>query len=111
MLCRQQIKRVQKHVEALDAIKIKNATPRAKDQPRPPQHPVQPQQRWESQQTRNPFQQQDHQQLLSQQQSVVVAAATTNWETFDLLTPFSATTTAASTASSTPHARFDWELF
>ncbi|KAJ8494237.1 hypothetical protein OPV22_015958 [Ensete ventricosum] len=107
-----QIKRVQKHVEALDAIKIKNATPRAKDQPRPPQHPVQPQQRWESQQTRNPFQQQDHQQqLLSQQQSVVVAAATTNWETFDLLTPSSATTTAASTASSTPHARFDWELF
>ncbi|CAL9104782.1 BAG family molecular chaperone regulator 1-like [Musa acuminata AAA Group] len=108
-----QIKRVQKYVETLDAIKIKNATPRAKDQPRPTQHPVQAQQRWELQQSRNPFQQQDHQQLLPQKQSVV---ATTNWETFDLLTPStptatSATTTAASTASSTPHARFDWDLF
>ncbi|KAJ8500166.1 hypothetical protein OPV22_010718 [Ensete ventricosum] len=109
---RMQIKRVQKYVETLDAVKIKNAMPRAKVQPskeqtqqrrdvQPPQHPIQQQKR-ESQPTQKPYQQQNH----LQQPRVVV---TTKWETFDSL--FMPSTSTSTAASSAPHARFDWEPF
>ncbi|CAL9111981.1 unnamed protein product [Musa textilis] len=112
---RMQVKRVQKYVETLDAVKIKNAMPRAKVQPskeQPQQHPTQPQnqqrhpiqqQKRDSQPTPRPYQQQN-----LQQPKVVV---TTKWETFDslLFTPSTSTSTAA--ASSAPHARLDWEPF
>ncbi|RWW05434.1 hypothetical protein BHE74_00006987 [Ensete ventricosum] len=100
------IKRVQKYVETLDAVKIKNAMPRAKVQPskeqtqqrrdvQPPQHPIQQQKR-ESQPTQKPYQQQNH----LQQPRVVV---TTKWETFDSL--FMPSTSTSTAASSAPHAR------
>ncbi|CAL9047597.1 BAG family molecular chaperone regulator 1-like [Musa acuminata AAA Group] len=112
---RMQIKRVQKYVETLDAVKIKNAMPRAKVQPskeQPQQHPTQPQnqqrhpiqqQKRDSQPTRRPYQQQN----LEQPQVVV----TTKWETFDSLLFVPSTSTSTAAASSAPHARFDWEPF
>ncbi|XP_042405793.1 BAG family molecular chaperone regulator 1-like [Zingiber officinale] len=116
---RQQIKRVQKHVETLDLIKLKNGQARKERQPQcqppqklhsPPQavlHSIQPQYQQQMQQPHNPFLQQNHhQQQPARSQSAF-------WEPFDLLTPSTSTPTSAttSTASSTPHASFDWKLF
>ncbi|CAL9104490.1 unnamed protein product [Musa textilis] len=124
---RMQIKRVQRYVETLDAIKIKNAMPRANGRPpaeeqpqwphqksHPPHHhqqqrgdaqnPVRPQHRPQVQQKKMHLQQ--PQNGLPQKPAVV----TTNWETFDsLFMPSTATPTSA--ASSAPHAKLDWELF
>ncbi|CAL9189452.1 unnamed protein product [Musa hybrid cultivar] len=99
---RLQVRRVQKYVETLDLIKIKNATPRANG------HVHHPQQQQQQQQQ----QYQQHQQRQQPPQPVVVTTA--NWDTFDsLFMPSTSTpaTTATSTASSTPTTRFDWELF
>ncbi|XP_010933885.1 BAG family molecular chaperone regulator 1 [Elaeis guineensis] len=87
---RMQERRVQKYVETLDVLKIKNALPRAANQRTPARQPQ------------------------KQQPSVVV---TTKWETFDSLfsptaVPSTATSaSASSTASSAATPRFDWELF
>ncbi|WOK95184.1 BAG family molecular chaperone regulator 1-like [Canna indica] len=137
---RMQIKRVQRYVETLDAIKIKKSTPRTNGQlsQQPPQFPLQnnKQNQHQMQEKRNlqrshhQFQQtrdlqhqkQDHRQKQLpkqqtnrqlQQQPQPPVVVTTNWETFDSLfaPPTSTPTTATSTASSTPHASFDWELF
>ncbi|XP_074582951.1 BAG family molecular chaperone regulator 1-like [Curcuma longa] len=113
-----QIKRVQKHVETLDLIKLKNGQARKEQPQRPPQklhsppqqavlHSIQPQYQQQMQQPHNPFLQQNHhQQQPARSQSAF-------WEPFDLLTPSTSTPTSAttSTASSTPHASFDWKLF
>ncbi|PKA46556.1 BAG family molecular chaperone regulator 3 [Apostasia shenzhenica] len=99
---RMQVKRVQKYVETLDLLKVKNATPKADREqvpPAPAQTPL------KNQSPASP-----------RRRSAVV---TTKWETFDSLfspaasTSASATTTGTSTAASsaTPTPRFDWELF
>lgn len=96
---RMQVKRVQKYVETLDVLKLKNAKPPNATEPaeqqkqkKPPPPPPQP-------------------------DPVIV---TTKWETFDsLFSPLASasSSTAASTATSTaassaaPTPRFDWELF
>lgn len=108
----EQIKRVQRYVETLDAIKIKNAMPRANGRPQAKEQP-----QWPHQKSHQPH---HHQQQMQQkkmhlqqpqnglpQQPVVV---TTNWETFDSLF-MPSTTTPTPAASSTPHAKLDWELF
>ncbi|URD95465.1 BAG domain-containing protein [Musa troglodytarum] len=130
---RTQIRRVQKYVETLDAIKIKNWMPRgngppAKEQPQWPQpmqqrrdsQPQQQQQKMHLQQSQNQYQHQNrHQPPQSQfqqqqqlnklpQQAVVLSSM--NWETFDSLFTTS-TSTPTAVATSTPHARLDWELF
>ncbi|XP_074572688.1 BAG family molecular chaperone regulator 2-like [Curcuma longa] len=113
---RLQIKRVQKYVETLDMIKIKNS--KAQQQNHQPQHQIQPQNQQQmhqngnlqQQQKQHPIQTQHQQQL--QQKKVVV---TTNWETFDSLfmpsTSAAAATAVSSVATPAPHPRFDWELF
>ncbi|CAL9087879.1 unnamed protein product [Musa textilis] len=132
---RTQIRRVQKYVETLDAIKIKNWMPRgngppAKEQPQWPQpmqqrrdsQPQQQQQKMHLQQSQNQYQHQNrHQPPQSQfqqqqqlnklpQQAVVLSSM--NWETFDsLFTTSTSTSTPTAVATSTPHARLDWELF
>jgi len=110
---RVQVKRVQKYVEALDAVLAKNATIARKsgakkqaEQPSPPARQQQPQ----SQRQRPQHPQQQQQQ-----------AQTTRWEMFDLLSSLpstssaSSTTTASSTASSggppPPTNKLDWMLF
>ncbi|RRT69608.1 hypothetical protein B296_00031799 [Ensete ventricosum] len=127
------IKRVQRFVETLDAIEIKNAMPRAnggppgKEQPQwPHQKSHQPhhhqQQMQQRRDTQNPVRPQHHPQMqqkkmhLQQPQNGLPqqpAVVTTNWETFDsLFMPSTATATPTSAASSTPHAtKLDWELF
>nr|AQX44254.1 hypothetical protein [Phalaenopsis equestris] len=105
---RMQVKRVQKYVERLDVIKLKNAIPKMYDEETPeaaapPPPPPQQRQRKKSSSSTQP-------------PSVIV---TTKWETFDsLFSPrasasTSSTTTASSTAASSaaPTPRFDWELF
>ncbi|RWW51597.1 hypothetical protein BHE74_00042036 [Ensete ventricosum] len=127
------IKRVQRFVETLDAIEIKNAMRRAnggppgKEQPQwPHQKSHQPhhhqQQMQQRRDTQNPVRPQHHPQMqqkkmhLQQPQNGLPqqpAVVTTNWETFDsLFMPSTATATPTSAASSTPHAtKLDWELF
>ncbi|KAG6467242.1 BAG family molecular chaperone regulator 2-like [Zingiber officinale] len=111
---RLQIKRVQKYVETLDMIKIKNA--KAQQPNHQPQHQVQTQNQQQMHQNGN-LQQQQHpihtqyQQQLQEKKVVV----TTNWETFDSLfmpsTSAAAATAVTSIATPAPHPRFDWELF
>lgn len=100
---RMQVRRVQKYVETLDVIKLKNAMPKAYNGEAPVAAPPQQRQKWQSSPSPQP-------------PSVIV---TTKWETFDsLFSPrasasTSATTTASSTAASSaaPTPRFGWELF
>ncbi|KAI0499877.1 hypothetical protein KFK09_018085 [Dendrobium nobile] len=100
---RMQVRRVQKYVERLDVIKLKNAMPKAYNGEAPVTATLQ--QRQKKQSCPSP-----------QPPSVIV---TTKWETFDsLFSPrasasTSTTTTASSTAASSaaPTPRFDWELF
>ncbi|XP_072976249.1 BAG family molecular chaperone regulator 3-like [Typha angustifolia] len=116
-----QVKRVQKYVETLDVIKVKNATPKANGQqinkPQPPPQP-QPQPQSQYKPPQPPQQQQQQQQQRRQFQQPAPAVVTTNWETFDLLSSLPSTSSATSTttmatyaASPTPTPRFDWELF
>ncbi len=76
-----QVKRVQKYVETLDAIKLKNAAPK-----------------W------------NHDQQINEAPPPVraAAAAPTHWEQFDLLSSMPSTSSAATAA---PFPRFDWDLF
>ncbi|CAL9210858.1 BAG family molecular chaperone regulator 1-like isoform X1 [Musa acuminata AAA Group] len=120
---RMQIKRVQRYVETLDAIKIKNAMPRANGRPQAKEQPQWPHQKshqphhhqQQMRDTQNPVRPQMQQKKMHlqqpqnglPQQPVVV---TTNWETFDSLF-MPSTTTPTPAASSTPHAKLDWELF
>lgn len=106
---RLQIKRVQKYVETLDVIKIKNRKPQ--QQNHQPQHQQQMHQNGNLQQHQHPIQTQTQCQQQPQQKVVV----TTNWEKFDSIflpsTSAAAATTVTSVAAPTPHPRFDWELF
>ncbi|KAG6496588.1 BAG family molecular chaperone regulator 1-like isoform X1 [Zingiber officinale] len=107
---RLQIKMTQKYVETLDFIKLKN-TQLSKHHSQSNQML----QKRDTQQPHNPFQQQNQQQQKQetaefQQQTQQPVVMTMNWETFDsLFTPSTSSTTT--TASSTPHASFDWEQF
>jgi len=124
-----QVKRVQKYVETLDVLKIKNSTPIENGnqikQPSPFQDHKQ--QKYSNGQTHSPTQQQkarhsvgDSQIQTTPQQyqhsrhstsgsstsgSVVI---TTNWETFDAVPPAS-TATSATTVNSV-HPNFNWDL-
>ncbi|KAI0520514.1 hypothetical protein KFK09_007990 [Dendrobium nobile] len=88
---RMQVKRVQKYVEMLDVLKLKNVIPKSAAPP-PPQHqkkvpPSSP-----------------------KPKSVIV---TTKWETFDsLFSPLASPSSLATTTTSVaPTPRFEWELF
>ncbi|XP_061359855.1 BAG family molecular chaperone regulator 1-like isoform X2 [Gastrolobium bilobum] len=98
-----QVKRVQKYVETLDVLKIKNSMPN-------------------QQQTRNSTgnslvfqnQPQHHQQPSRHSASEVVV--TTKWETFDSLPPLipvtsTSTTTSSSGTNNSVHPKFNWEFF
>ncbi|XP_020676895.1 BAG family molecular chaperone regulator 2 [Dendrobium catenatum] len=89
---RLQVKRVQKYVEMLDVLKLKNVIPKSAAPPPPPQHqkkvpPSSP-----------------------KPKSVIV---TTKWETFDsLFSPLASPSSLATTTTSVaPTPRFEWELF
>ncbi|XP_062196345.1 BAG family molecular chaperone regulator 1-like [Phragmites australis] len=116
---RVQEKRVQKYVETLDAIRVKNKTtaavaPRANGhaKARSPHLPPRP-----------PPAQQQHQQRRQFQQPAPTTGtapapqtATASWETFDLLSSVPSTsaapvTTMAPATTTTPSPRFEWELF
>ncbi|CAO2183937.1 unnamed protein product [Urochloa humidicola] len=114
---RAQEKRVQKHVEALDAIRAKNAKAAHKasgnsnNKARPPHLPPRPP---------PPAQQQQRRQFQPPAPTTATAPApvtqTASWETFDLLssvpsTSASPVTTMAPATTTTPTPRFDWELF
>ncbi|KAH7653664.1 BCL2-associated athanogene-like proteins and related BAG family chaperone regulators protein [Dioscorea alata] len=91
---RMQVRRVQKYVETLDVIKIKNSMP-----------------------TQQPPQQQQQQQRKQKQSAPAPVVATTKWEVFDsMFSPStsaanSSTTARSTNSSSAPTPRFDWELF
>ncbi|WOL05249.1 BAG family molecular chaperone regulator 1-like [Canna indica] len=101
-LRRMQVRRVQKYVETLDLVKIKNnAIPKANHQINNKQQ----QQKTQSQHQQFYY----HQQQKQPPQPVVVTA---NWETFDsLLMPSTSTTTTNTVAAVPTTTRFDWELF
>ncbi|XP_042378413.1 BAG family molecular chaperone regulator 2-like isoform X1 [Zingiber officinale] len=109
---RLQIKRVQKYIETLDMIKIKNRKPQ--QQNHQPQHQPQMHQNGNLQQQQYPIQTQTQYQQQPQQKKAVV---TTNWEKFDSIflpstsAAAAAATTVTSVAAPTHHPRFDWELF
>ncbi|WOL13094.1 BAG family molecular chaperone regulator 1-like [Canna indica] len=98
---RLQVRRVQKYVETLDLIKIKNAVPKASHGRVSQQQPPQPR-FLKHQQQRQPL------------ESVILTA---NWKTSDslmLMSSASAPAPAAAapnTAPSSATTRFDWELF
>ncbi|CAO2200471.1 unnamed protein product [Urochloa humidicola] len=111
---RAQEKRVQKHVEALDAIRAKNAkaSGNSNNKARPPHLPPRPPPPAQQQQQRRQFQ--------PPAPTTATAPApvtqTASWETFDLLssvpsTSASPVTTMAPATTTTPTPRFDWELF
>ncbi|KAM0950282.1 putative Ubiquitin-like domain, BAG domain, Ubiquitin-like domain superfamily [Dioscorea sansibarensis] len=89
---RMQVRRVQKYVETLDVIKIKNSMP-AQQAPQQQQHRKQ------------------------KQSAPAPVVATTKWEVFDsMFSPStsaanSSTTARSTNSSSAPTPRFDWELF
>nr|CAD1821512.1 unnamed protein product [Ananas comosus var. bracteatus] len=118
-----QVKRVQRYVEALDAIKVKNAPPRPnghinKQAVAAPPQPPQPQPQQQSREFQAPA-------------PLPPVVVTTRWETFDLLsgavpstsspatsttpTPAASTTSSSSSASAAasaaPTPRYNWELF
>ncbi|XP_062233730.1 BAG family molecular chaperone regulator 3-like [Phragmites australis] len=105
---RMQVKRVQKYVETLDAVMVKNAAIARKSTEKVAKQ--------QQQQPPQPRQQPRQQQSQHQQQP---AAAQTRWEMFDLLSSLpstssaSSTTTVCSKASSgaPPANRLDWMLF
>ncbi|MQM21446.1 hypothetical protein Taro_054486 [Colocasia esculenta] len=114
---RVQVRRVQKYVETLDVIKIKNSTPRGNTQMQPPL-PLPKQQQQHSRphhyQQQQPRQQQ-HQEVRQKVHQPPVTV-TTNWETFDLLSGPPSTSTPPTFApvaptAAAPIARFEWELF
>jgi hypothetical protein len=116
---RAQEKRVQKHVETLDAIRAKNkaAAPapnnKASGKTRPPHLPPRP----------PPAAQQQQQQRRQFQPPAPTTATapapqtqTASWETFDLLSSVPSTSAAPVTSmapatTTTPSPRFEWELF
>ncbi|KAJ4783876.1 BAG family molecular chaperone regulator 2 [Rhynchospora pubera] len=125
-----QEKRIQKYVESLDAVRLKNATPKANGHAPKPLQPQSPQVRSpqvhspqaQSPQAQSP--QVQSPQVRAQQQRREFQPATavmTNWEPFDLLSSMpstsSSTITTTMASSTTSHTavpvapRFDWELF
>ena len=103
---RAQEKRVQKHVETLDAIRAKQS--KASGKARPPRQPPAAQQ------------QQQRRQFQPPAPTTATAPApqtqTASWETFDLLSSVPSTsaapvTTMAPATTTTPSPRFEWELF
>jgi hypothetical protein len=116
---RVQEKRVQKHVESLDAIRTKNKTaagaPKASNKARPPHLPPRPPPAAAAQ-----HQHQQRRQFQPPAPTTATAPApltqTASWETFDLLSSVPSTssapvTTMAPATTTTPSPRFEWELF
>ncbi|GKV05018.1 hypothetical protein SLEP1_g17076 [Rubroshorea leprosula] len=136
-----QVRRVQKYVETLDMLKIKNSMPGNNGGEKPMQvqerhsnvqklstiqeqqsrhfngHRISP---IEEQQASNSFAhlpihqqyQQKHQQQQSRHSTSSPVVVTTNWETFDNLLPLvPVPSTSASTTNSSVQPKFNWELF
>lgn len=134
-----QVKRVQKYVETLDMLKIKNSMPTSNGSQNPIQHhqrqsnghrlaPIHEQQspRHSNGQRLTPIQEQQprhsighlpvHQQPQQQQSrhSTSGVVVTTKWETFDstpALIPLSSTSTSTSATNNSVQPKFNWEFF
>lgn len=109
-----QVKRVQKYVETLDMLKIKNSMPstdenqvRAQQQPRQPDVP-----RASTLQQQQNLQYTQQQPQQAQKHSTSGTIVTTKWETFDSTpsaTPFS-TPAPISVTNSSVNSNFHWDL-
>jgi len=103
---RAQEKRVQKHVETLDAIRAKNN--KASGKARPPHLPPRPPPVAQRRQFQPP--------APTTATAPAPQTQTASWETFDLLSSVPSTsaapvTTMAPATTTTPSPRFEWELF
>ncbi|KAF9617214.1 hypothetical protein IFM89_035096 [Coptis chinensis] len=104
---RMQVKRVQKYVETLDLLKIRNSTPSSNGGPQTPKLTER------NSAGRNPVpvqHQQKQQPLLQKQSAAGGVVVTTKWETFDPappLIPYPST----SAATTTPANKLTWEFF
>ncbi|KAH1207012.1 BAG family molecular chaperone regulator 3 [Glycine max] len=119
-----QVKRVQKYVETLDVLKVKNSMPSSNGG----HAPVQPQQKHSNGQRQGPeqqqeqprnsnenslelYQEQQHQPSRNSTSGVVV---TTNWELFDSvppLIPVQSTSPPSSVTNNSGPPKFNWEFF
>nr|AFK36471.1 unknown [Lotus japonicus] len=118
-----QVKRVQKYVETLDVLKVKNSNGQRigpiKEQPQTHSnghHRLAPIQEQQEEQPRNSN---GHSQVFQQQQqsnhSTSGVVVTTKWETFDSIPPLiqveSTSTTPAVNNNNSGPPKFNWELF
>ncbi|KAJ7970008.1 BAG family molecular chaperone regulator-like protein [Quillaja saponaria] len=121
-----QVRRVQKYVETLDMLKIKNSTTASNGSKNPVQHkqkqsngnrltPIQ-----EQQQPRHSnghsliLEQSEQQQQSTSRQTTPGVVVTTKWETFDNLpplVPIPSTSTSTTGTNNSVHPKFNWELF
>ncbi|XP_061348851.1 BAG family molecular chaperone regulator 1-like isoform X2 [Gastrolobium bilobum] len=104
-----QVKRVQKYVETLDMLKVKNSMPSSNGG----HAPIQPQQKQSNGQKLGPIQEQPQMQPSRNSTSGVVV--TTKWETFDSVPPLipvpSTSTPPSVTNNNSGHPKFNWEFF
>ncbi|KAK4749700.1 hypothetical protein SAY87_027149 [Trapa incisa] len=111
-----QVRRVQKYVETLDVLKIKNSTPRE-----PKSRSAPPQQRRQldghagtGNQQPPPKQTQTAEQVQQPRRSSSGTVVTTDWETFDSAPPLIRTDSTSSTSTpnnNSVHPKFNWEFF
>ncbi|KAK9292936.1 hypothetical protein L1049_020918 [Liquidambar formosana] len=130
-----QVRRVQKYVETLDMLKIKNSMPSSNGNGNGSSHshpPMQHQPRHSNGHTPTPIQQHHHQprhsighlptiqqhnfqQQPSRNSTSGPVVVTTKWETFDSVPPLAPTSSSTSTSASPTvdpvHPKFNWEFF
>ncbi|KAF9599538.1 hypothetical protein IFM89_038804 [Coptis chinensis] len=105
---RMQVKRVQKYVETLDLLKIRNSMPSSNGGP---QTPKLTDERNSAGRNPVPVQHQQKQQPLSQKQSTAGGVVvTTKWETFDHAPPLIPYLSTSATTT-TPANKLTWEFF
>ncbi|CAL0328637.1 unnamed protein product [Lupinus luteus] len=118
-----QVKRVQKYVETLDMLKVKNSMPSSNDG----HGPIQPQQKHSNVQRLAPIQEQPkihsnvHHSLIPIEEtreqpsrdSTSGVVVTTKWETFDSMPPLISvpSTSTPMTNNNSGHPKFNWEFF
>ncbi|KAJ3672472.1 hypothetical protein LUZ60_007193 [Juncus effusus] len=114
---RLQVKRVQKYVETLDAIKSKNSAP-IKTNPQPKQYHTNNKNSNLSPQPKPQYNNNNKNNINNKNKNITNNGSynpfqNPNWEQFDLLSsmPSTSSATSATTVASIPPARYDWELF
>ncbi|KAI4347505.1 hypothetical protein L6164_008315 [Bauhinia variegata] len=122
-----QVKRVQKYVETLDLLKMKNSMPTSNGNHGQPPVKDQPQRHSDGHNRLTAIQEQQEQSRNSNGHSLIFeheqqpsrnstsgVVVTTKWETFDSLPPLvptPSTSTAAASANNSVPPRFNWEFF